>query len=148
LFLYPGLFKLSYFPANKRQGNSALKTAIVFLLHALSGWALCGAVMGIGMRLMPLQNALLLHLLAAPVIFAMVTLSFHKRVTSARPVFVAAGFTVFVMAMDFFVIAMAILKSFEMFDSFLGTWLPFAMIFVSSWMTGRSMRKSPRAAKS
>ena len=124
-----------------------MKKTFVFLLHALAGWALCGAVMGIGMRLMPLQNALILHLFGAPVIFAMVSLSYHKKAPSARPLLVAAGFTVIVMAMDFFLVATVIQKSFAMFKSFLGTWLPFMMIFVSSWMTGRSMRKTSGSTK-
>jgi hypothetical protein len=133
---------------DKRPRIFDLKKTIVFLLHALAGWALCGAVMGIGTLLMPLQKALLLHLFAAPVIFAMVSLSYHKKVPSARPLLVAAGFTVIVMTMDFFLIAMVIQKSFMMFKNFLGTWLPFGMIFISSWRTGRSMRKTPDSAKS
>jgi hypothetical protein len=125
-----------------------VKKSAIFLLHALIGWGLCGAVMGIGMRLMSLQNALLVHLFAAPVIFALVTLSYQKKVPSARPLWVAAGFTVFVMAMDFFLVAMVIQKSFAMFRSATGTWLPFGMIFMSSWRTGMSMKKTTGAAKS
>lgn len=143
------LFKLLFIYSKDKQPRiyDLIKT-IVFLLHALAGWALCGAVMGIGMLLMPLHNALLLHLFAAPVIFAMVSLSYHKKVPSARPLLVAAGFMVIVMAMDFFLVAMVIQKSFAMFRSFLGTWLPFGMIFMSSWRTGMSMRKTSESAKS
>jgi hypothetical protein len=115
---------------------------VVFLLHALAGWMLCGAVMAVGMRLLPLQNALLLHLLAAPLIFALVSLSYLRKAPSSEPVLVAAGFTAFVMAMDFILVAWVIQKSFAMFRSTMGTWMPFAMIFISSWMTGRSMKKS------
>jgi hypothetical protein len=129
------------------QGDRDVKKSAVFLLHALIGWALCGAVMGVGMRLLSIQNALLLHLFAAPVIFAVVSLSYHKRTPSARPLPVAAGFTAVVMAMDFFLVALVIEKSFAMFRSFIGTWLPFAMIFISSWRTGMSMRRPPRSAK-
>ena len=125
-----------------------MRKYIVFFIHALAGWALCGAVMGVGMRLFSLQNALLLHLFAAPLIFASLSLSYHKKVPSARPLLVAAGFTVTVMAMDFFLVAMAIQKSFSMFRSFLGTWLPFGMIFMSSWRTGISMRRPPGSAQS
>jgi hypothetical protein len=39
--------------------------------------------------------------------------------------------------MDFFVVAMLINRSFEMFTSFLGTWLPFTLIFASTYFTGR-----------
>ncbi len=38
--------------------------------------------------------------------------------------------------MDFFVVALLINRSLEMFASPLGTWIPFALIFVSTWLTG------------
>jgi hypothetical protein len=124
------------------------KKIIIFLLHALTGWALCAAVMGIGMLLLPLQNALLVHLFAAPMIFALVSVSFYKKEPSSEPILVAAGFTAFVTAMDFILVAWIIQKSFAMFGSFMGTWMPFAMIFISSWMTGRAMKKSGSYRKS
>jgi hypothetical protein len=126
------------------QKGPEMRKFAVFLLHALVGWALCGAVMLVGMRLLSLQNALLLHLFAAPLIFALLSLSYHKKEPSARPLLVAAGFTVIVMAMDFFLVAMVIQKSFSMFRSYMGTWLPFGMIFISSWRTGRSMKKDEK----
>jgi hypothetical protein len=43
-----------------------------------------------------------------------------------------------VIAMDFFVVAMLINRSFEMFASLLGTWIPFALIFASTYLTGKS----------
>jgi hypothetical protein len=41
--------------------------------------------------------------------------------------------------MDFFVVAMLINRSFEMFASLLGTWLPFMLIFASSYLVGHLM---------
>jgi hypothetical protein len=38
--------------------------------------------------------------------------------------------------MDVLVVALMIERSFEMFASPLGTWIPFALIFLSSWITG------------
>jgi hypothetical protein len=38
--------------------------------------------------------------------------------------------------MDFFIVAMLINRNFEMFASLLGTWIPFALIFVSTFLTG------------
>jgi len=38
--------------------------------------------------------------------------------------------------MDFFVVAMLINHSFEMFTSLMGTWLPFALIFLSTYLSG------------
>jgi hypothetical protein len=41
------------------------------------------------------------------------------------------------MIVDFIVVGLAINRSLEMFSSLLGTWIPFAMIFASTWLTGR-----------
>jgi hypothetical protein len=35
-----------------------------------------------------------------------------------------------------FVVALLVEKSFDMFRSVLGTWLPFALIFLATWLTG------------
>jgi uncharacterized integral membrane protein len=38
--------------------------------------------------------------------------------------------------MDFFLVALIINRSFDMFRSLLGTWIPFGLIFLSSYLTG------------
>ena len=48
----------------------------------------------------------------------------------------AAMFVAIVIFLDVFVIALLIERSFEMFRSVLGTWLPFALIFLATWLTG------------
>jgi len=41
------------------------------------------------------------------------------------------------MTVDFFVVGLVINRSLEMFTSVLGTWIPFALIFASTWLAGR-----------
>jgi hypothetical protein len=48
----------------------------------------------------------------------------------------AAGFLA-VVIMDVFVVALLIQRKFTMFRSVLGTWLPFALIFASTYIVGR-----------
>ncbi|MHA2092480.1 MAG: hypothetical protein ACW98K_16655, partial [Candidatus Kariarchaeaceae archaeon] len=48
----------------------------------------------------------------------------------------AIGFTAFVILMDFFIVAPIFEQSYEMFYSLLGTWIPFLLIFTSSYLTG------------
>jgi len=43
------------------------------LAHALAGWALCGATMAIGLAKTSLNRALVIHAIAAPIIFALVS---------------------------------------------------------------------------
>jgi hypothetical protein len=38
--------------------------------------------------------------------------------------------------MDFFVVALIIYQSLDMFRSLLGTWVPFFLIFGATWATG------------
>jgi hypothetical protein len=44
-------------------------------------------------------------------------------------------FVGFVIVVDFFVVALLINKSLDMFASLLGTWIPFALIFGSAYVT-------------
>ncbi|MCX9011383.1 MAG: hypothetical protein OIN66_09705 [Candidatus Methanoperedens sp.] len=96
--------------------------SIVILAHAFAGWALCGAIIGIGREITSLENTLIAHAIGAPVIFAVISLNY----------FIVS----FVIFMDFFVIAFVVEKSFDMFKSILGTWIPFILIFLSTYLTG------------
>lgn len=108
----------------------------IILLHAFVGWALCAATMGIGMATMPMQTALVVHAIGAPVFFTVVSLNYFKRFNYTNPLQTALTFVGFVIAMDFFVVALLIMGSLEMFQSWLGTWIPFALIFLSTYLTG------------
>jgi len=57
------------------------------------------------------------------------------------PLQTAIVFITFVFGMDFFVVALLINRSLEMFTSLLGTWLPFVLIFTSTWLTGTLTKK-------
>lgn len=120
---------------------NASKIAII-LLHALTGWILCAATMGIGMALTSLDNTLIIYAIAAPIFFAVISFVYFRKFNFTTPMQTAGIFITFVIAMDFFVVAMLINHSFEMFTSFLGTWLPFALIFLSTYLTGWLMRRA------
>ena len=111
------------------------KTTIV-LAHAFVGWMLCAATMGIGMAVTTLDNTLVIHAIGAPIFFAIVSLVYFRKFNFTTPLQTAVIFVAFVIAMDFFVVAMLINRSFEMFTSLLGTWIPFALIFTSTYLTG------------
>jgi hypothetical protein len=113
----------------------ASKIAIL-LAHALVGWMLCAATMGIGMAVTSLNNALIIHAIAAPIFFAGISWVYFRKFNFTTPLQTAIIFIAFVIAMDFFVVAMLINRSFEMFISLLGAWIPFALIFTSTALTG------------
>ena len=113
----------------------ASKMLIIFA-HAFLGWALCAATMGIGMAVTSLEKALVIHAIAAPIFFTGVSLLYFSKFNFTTPLQTASIFVALVIAMDFFLVAMLINRSFEMFTSLLGTWIPFALIFLSTWLTG------------
>ena len=119
-----------------------IKKIMIILAHALIGWALCGATMGIGLATMPLEDALIVHALAAPVFFTGISLVYFQKFNYTTPFQTALIFVGFVMAMDFFVVALLINRSLDMFASLLGTWIPFALIFVATYLRGVMVRRS------
>ena len=112
-----------------------MKLMTIFV-HAFLGWTLCAATMGIGLATMPLQHALIIHAIGAPIFFALVSLIYFKKFNYTTPLETALMFVGLVIALDFFVVALFINRSLEMFASLLGTWIPFALIFSSTYVTG------------
>jgi len=113
------------------------KRLAVILAHALVGWALCAASIGIGFLLVPVLAALIIHAVLAPVFFAFVSWNYFKRFRYTSPLQTAAIFVATVVFLDFFLVALLIQGNLAMFASFLGTWLPFLLIFVSTYLSGR-----------
>jgi hypothetical protein len=111
-------------------------TMSIIFAHAFIGWALCGATMGIGMAVTSLEKTLIIHAIAAPIIFAIISWVYFSKFHFTSPLQTALIFLAFVIAMDFFLVAMVINQSFDMFTSLLGTWIPFGLIFLSIWLTG------------
>ena len=108
----------------------------IILLHPLVIWALCFATIGIGRSVSTLQNALIAHAIAAPLIAIGVSSVYFRRFAYTSPMQTALMFTAFIVLMDFFVVALGINHSLDMFASPLGTWIPFTSIFLAIWLTG------------
>lgn len=121
--------------------------ALILLLHAFIGWALCAATVGIGMALTTLQTALIIHAIGAPIFFTVVALVYFRRFHFTTPVHTALIFVGFVMVVDFFIVALLINKSLSMFGSLLGTWIPFTLIFGSTFITGAIVQKTQRGRR-
>jgi hypothetical protein len=113
-----------------------VKELVIVLVFAFIGWALCGAAMGIGMAVTSEGNALIIHAAAAPIIFAVLSFIYFKKFDYTTPLQTAAIFVAFVIFMDVFVVALLMLNSLEMFTSPLGTWIPFALILLATYLMG------------
>jgi len=122
-------------------GKVKIWKPLVILGHALVLWALCGMIMFVGMEIMSIEATLVVHLIGAPIIAALISLIYFKKFSYTSPLQTAFIFFSVVIFMDFFVVALLIEKSFEMFASIIGTWAPFTLIFLSTYLTGISVRK-------
>jgi len=123
-----------------------LQRAAVILAHAVVGWAYCGAIIGVGRHFLSVQTTLVLHAIGAPIGFALISLFYYRRYAFTSPLQTAAAFLGVVVALDLFLVAPVFERSYAMFSSVLGTWIPFALIFAATFLTGRFISpKSPPA---
>lgn len=83
-----------------------------------------------------LQTALIVHAIGAPVGFALISRFYFRRFAFTTPLQTAITFLSLVAALDLFLVASVFEKSYVMFNSVLGTWLPFALIFAATYVTG------------
>jgi hypothetical protein len=121
--------------------SSRFAQLAIVVAHAVVGWALCGATMGIGLAVASLSIALAVHAAAAPLIFIGISYLYFRKFDFTEPLQTAALFVSVVVLLDLVVVAGLIEGSFDMFRSFMGTWLVFALIFVSTWLTGLVVRR-------
>jgi hypothetical protein len=120
------------------------KKIVIILVHAFIGWAFCTATMVIGMAALSLESALIVHAIGAPIFFSIISLIYFNRFNYTSPLNTALIFVSFVIIVDFFVVALMINQSLEMFTSPLGTWIPFALIFTSTYVTGLLTTRSSK----
>jgi len=118
-----------------------LKKIIIILIHALIVWALCGATIGIGRSVTSMELTLIIHAIGAPVFAALVSLVYYKKFNYTTPLQTAFIFLIFVIAMDAGLVAPVFEKSYDMFKSILGTWIPFALIFISTFNIGLAVKR-------
>ena len=104
---------------------------------AAIGWALCGATIAVGRAAASLRSALIAHAVAAPLIFAAASFVYFRGAPFTTPFQTAVIYTGLVIVLDLAVVATFIEKSYAMFASVLGTWLPFALIFGATYLVGR-----------
>jgi hypothetical protein len=123
---------------------------IVVAALGVLGWALCGAIMFIGMSVASIEATLIVHAIGAPVIFSTISWVYFTKLRYTSPLQTSISFLLIVMFIDFFLVALVINRSLEMFQSLLGTWIPFGLIFLSTYLTGLVVKvqtKRPREAQ-
>ena len=92
--------------------------------------------MTIGRKLWSLDTALRVHLIAAPVLAFLVSAIHVWLALDFNPALRAALMTGLVILLDAVVVAPIFERSYDMFRSAIGTWIPFVLIFIASLAAG------------
>jgi multisubunit Na+/H+ antiporter MnhC subunit len=116
--------------------KTRIKKFSVVLAFALLAQALCWSIMVVGQMVTSIENTLIVHAIGAPIIAIVVSTIYYKKFNYTTPLQTALVFVSVVIAMDVFVVALLIEKSFEMFASPIGTWIPISSIFLATYLTG------------
>lgn len=117
------------------------KKVIIVLIHTFILWALCGATIAIGRSVTTIELTLIIHAIGTPIFASIVSMVYYKKFNYTSPICTAFIFLLFVIVMDAGLVAPVFEKSYEMFKSILGTWIPFSLIFLSTYITGLIIKK-------
>jgi menaquinone-dependent protoporphyrinogen oxidase len=131
-------------PVKEPRGGSIWRLAA----HAVAGWALCAALMAALLETVSAGWATAIHTMAAPLIFAAISFNYFRARGAREPLPTALAFTAIVALLDAGIVAGLILRSFDMFASLWGTWVPFLLIFLTTWIAGAVLQMMPDKAGS
>lgn len=117
------------------------KKIIIVLIHTFIVWALCGATIAVGRSITTIELTLIVHAIGAPIFAFIVSMVYYKKFNYTSPILTACIYLLFVIVMDAGLVAPVFEKSYRMFRSILGTWIPISLIFMSTYITGLMMKK-------
>jgi hypothetical protein len=83
-----------------------------------------------------MEKTLIIHALGAPVGFSFISYFYFTKFRFTPPLQTAFLFLSIVITLDVFVVALLVGRSFSMFKSPPGTWIPFLLISLSTYFTG------------
>ena len=104
-------------------------------------WVLCGATIAVGRSITTIESTLIIHAIGAPIFAFIVSMVYYKKFNYTSPICTAFIFLLFVIAMDAGLVAPVFEKSYGMFKSILGTWIPLSLIFLSTYITGLIIKR-------
>jgi hypothetical protein len=115
------------------------KAVAIIAAHAVVLWMLCGAIVMVGRQLWTMETTLIVHAVGAPIIAVVISLIYFTYFAYTTPLQTATIFMLSAISLDAIIVATFVEKSFEMFTSPIGTWIPFALIFLATYATGNLM---------
>jgi len=111
---------------------------VILLVPAFVGWALVGLLTRLGASLTSVSYAPITHALVAPAVFSFLTIVYYKKFkTTLSPLRAAIVSTCFVIGLDLFLVTLMSRDSIvAIFENAVGMWLPFYLIFFSTYLVG------------
>lgn len=103
-------------------------------------WVLSGAALVVA-RSLAAPHAVAIYAAAAPIAAATVAAVYYGAFNRTTPLATAGVVVAVVMLFDL-VVALVWERSLAMFDSVLGTWLPFALVFAQTLVSGLVARRT------
>ena len=115
--------------------------AAIIAAHAFVAWILCGAIVIVGRQIWTIETTLIIHALGVPIIILVVSWIYFTYFHFPTPLQTAAIFTLSAIMLDVVIVATFVEGSYEMFTSFIGTWLPFGLMFLTTYLVGTLIQK-------
>ena len=123
------------------------KKILIVLAFGFVVWAFCGALIGVGRQFMSMDTTLIVHAIGAPVGAGAASWLYFRIFGYTSPLTAAAIFVATSLTLDIFVVALLIEKSFDMFTSVIGVWIPQMLIFVATYLTGTLIAQTERVVE-
>jgi menaquinone-dependent protoporphyrinogen oxidase len=118
-------------PAQEPPGRSPAR----LVTHGLVGWALCAMLVMWLLDVATPQRAVIVRAIAATIIFGMAAWHYFSVRGAREPLPAAVFFTLLVVALDLTLPSFAP-RSTAVITGFAGTWLPWSLVFVTTYLTG------------
>src|SRR5574341_676777 len=115
---------------------------------AVVGWGACGLVFALARAALGVGAAVVIHLIAAPIIGAVVTRRLWSHARHPGIAATAATLAGTAALLDAILVAPFLERSFAMFASPAGTWIPLLLIFAASAATGAAAARRPTSSRS
>jgi len=125
---------------------SRARRVLAVLRYALAAWAVCAGTMALATTVLGDRGVAVVYAVTAPAVFALVAFVYARARGELSPFALAAVLVGTALALDAGLVAPLLLRSFAMFASVTGTWLPLGLGFFAAWAAGAHARRGSAVA--
>jgi len=119
-------------PAESLHGHTLTR----LLEYGAYGWAVCALTLGILLPLTRPSFAVAVHLIVAPVVFALLARRYQSAYGARAPLPTALAWTAMVAVLHAGLVAAVVRPAIALLGNAFAYWVPLVLIFVASWAVG------------